>query len=366
MSNLILPKIKSALSGFIKSDKVGEVISLALKTRKPLILHGRGGHGKSEMVRSVFKALAENEDEWGIQSCGEGMTEDKLYGGLDLDALSRSENKALQFYPERSFLNKKYYLFEELNDAPPIVLLSFKDTITDQRLNNGHQTFEMKTLLLIAATNKNPTEICEMGATYEALMDRFPLRAVVEWDSYGKADFLELFNKIEKGDTVPSQMKSLLAQLIAEAHDKGRWISPRTSVVCMNLLKASAALHGRSTVTEDDFFAMKFVPGTEQLLEDLSCNLDRIRKVARAQELLTACEKEVDEVLSKMRQYEQNSKLTNKSHLFLRLATNLENVEQMLGNLSLPDNLVRHKDLLTERAVQASKEAIKLAKQFAS
>jgi MoxR-like ATPase len=366
-SKLILPKIKQALEGFVFAEEIGEVVSLGLTLNKPVLLHGPGGHGKSEIVRKIFEALAENSDEWGIQSFGEGMTEDKIYGGLDLDALSRHENKAMQFFPERSFLNKKYYLFEEFADAPPVVLLSLKDTLTALQLNNGHQTYEMKTLLLIAATNANPAEIREKGATYDALMDRFPLQAAVVWKAYNREAFFELFNKVEKSDAVvSSSMKGLLAQLISDAYNKGHRISPRTAIVCMNLLKASATLHGRTEVNEDDFFSIKFVPGTEQILEDLTSNLERIRKVARAQELLTACEDEVNEVLSKMRQYEQNHKLTNKPAMFLRLSCSLENIENKLQNLSLPDNLVRQRNELCEKVRQANLDTVRLGKKFSA
>jgi len=366
--SLILPEIKTALAGFVKCDLVAEVISLGLQLRKPVLLYGRGGHGKSEIVRAVFKALAKSDDEWFIQSCGEGMTEAMLYGGLDLDALSRPEGKTMQYYPERSFLNYKYSLLEEFNDAPPAVLLSLKNTITAGQLDNGYQTFEMKTLLLIGATNKNPMEICEMGPTYEALMERFPLQARVEWSSYRREDFLELFNTVEKEDTVPSQMRSLLAQLISDAHDKGQWISPRTAIVCLNLLKASAVLHKRKQVTEDDFFAIKHIPGTEQILEDLSTNLDCIKRVAIAQLQLAEHDEHLTEVLSKMTQYEQNKAIKNreKAILFLQLSTVLENLDQKLQNLSLPDNLVRHRDQLREKIKEGHERAIKLARQFSA
>ena len=368
MSNLILPEIKTALSGFIKCDTVAEIISLGLQLRKPVLLYGRGGHGKSEICREIFKALAKSEEEWFIQSCGEGMTEAMLYGGLDLDALSRPEGKAMQYYPERSFLNYKYALLEEFNDAPPAVLLSLKNTITAGQLDNGYQTFEMKTLLLIGATNKNPMEICEMGPTYEALMDRFPLQARVEWSSYRREDFLELFNRVEKGDMVPVQMRSLLAQLISDAHDKGQWISPRTAIVCLNLLKASAALHKRNEVNEDDFFAIRHIPGTEQILEDLTVNLDRIKRVAIAQTQLSACDKELTEVVAKMTQYEQNKAIKNrdKANMFLQLSAALTKVDQKLRDLSLPDNLVRQKDGLREMIDEADKRAINLARQFSA
>lgn len=107
MNKLILPQIKKALENkFVKWEAVGEILSSRLTMKKPVILYGRGRHGKSEMVRAVFEVLSESASDFGIQSFGEGMSEAKLFGGLNLKSLNCPENPKMEFAPENSFLAK--------------------------------------------------------------------------------------------------------------------------------------------------------------------------------------------------------------------------------------------------------------------
>ena len=166
---------------FIYSEKPAQVLSLALESRKNCILFGDAGHGKSEMVAAAIDGLALSNDCF-VQSFGEGMDEVRLWGGLDFRALE--DEKVLHFAPHRSFLNRRIAVFEELFDAPAIVLQSLKDTLTARELRNGEQRFKMKTQTIIALTNRHPSEISELGAAAHALVERFPLQYEVKWESY--------------------------------------------------------------------------------------------------------------------------------------------------------------------------------------
>lgn len=376
-SKFVLPEVESALKSFVYADKVKEILSLSFASAEvgkplPILFYGRGGHGKSEMVRAIFEARKQlhNED-YGIQSFGEGMSEYKIYGGINLKALNCPENPREEFFPDRSFLNKRNYLFEELFDAPPVVLLSLKDTLTSKQLNNGHQSYEMKTLMLIAATNKNPAEIAEMGSSYEALVERFPLQVSVEWDSYKQEDFYKLFMTADSNSSTVSispDLKKVLAGLIADAHSKGQWISPRQAMVCLSAVRASATIQGRREVKEDDLWSIKFIPGTDGILDDLEQNLERVRAVREATEALEKCKTQTKEIAHKLADTNNNSKIPSnqKISMFVRFSTQLEAVEKKIGEIRVPDSLTEERDRLKMEVVQLYGAAFDSARKSAS
>ena len=96
---------------------------------------GPGGHGKSDMVLTALKSLGLRDDEIFIQSFGEGMSEDRLWGGPDMASL----DTCLRYDTEKSFLSSQYkaVVFEEIFDAPAQSLLPLKDVLTRRVFMNG-------------------------------------------------------------------------------------------------------------------------------------------------------------------------------------------------------------------------------------
>lgn len=353
MSSFInkVQSIKDSLRrNFVFADQVGEILSLSFVSGKNTLLYGRGGHGKSEMVRSVFSSLTEGANDIFIQSFGEGMTEARLYGGLDLKALNCAENPRMIYHPENSFLNKEFVLFEELFDAPPVVLLSLKDTLTDRRLNNGAQVFPMKTKMLVAATNKDPAEISELGDSAHALTERFPLQLCVEWETYTQNDFIKLFNLIDiKGEDggviFSTSVKGYLASIVAEAHEKGDWISPRQAVACLDVVRASALINGHREVKEEDLFSIKFIPGTENVLDGLSERLTLVKKEFEATEILLQFEKLYEKATDYLNSHDSPIRL-------LQEMKRIQPVEAEISKLQVPDSLYQRKTDLTKKISQ--------------
>lgn len=347
MSNLILPIVRRSLeTSFIKWEKLGEALSLAFVMKKPCVFFGRGGHGKSEMIRAVLSALANSEDEIFIQSFGEGMSEARLYGGLSLKALNCPDNPRMVYEPENSFLAHKYALLEELFDAPPVVLLALKDTLTDRRLNNGSQQFPMQTSLLVAATNKRPEEISELGDSAHALTERFPIQLCVEWDSYESKDFEELFDRVtpQKGYPIipATSIKGMLSHLIAEAHESGEWISPRQAVVCLDVCVAAAQLRGGKEVTEEDLMAISFVPGTAGVIEGMAEKVAHLKAIAEATNWLEVIAQETDSLEVKLQG-------ANSPIPCLKAVKSLQEMEAELQKLRVPDGLTKKRNQVGEK-----------------
>lgn len=310
---LALPWVKHVTEGFVFCDDMRVAVSLALAAGVNLIFSGPGGHGKSEFLETVFGAIAGQETY--VKSFGQGTSTEELFGGLDFDALNRTEGAALQFNPELSFLNFPIAIFEELFDAPPRVLTSLKDTLTARELRNGHQRYSMETRVIAAATNHSPQEIAEGGREIEALIQRFPIQLEVKWSAYDKGAFTKLFATVldrgeagsvtswaeievlqqqAKAATVSSGIQSLMAQVLVELIKDKVSISPRTAMMALQLAKAAAAINGRQHVLPADLKAIAFLPGAlhlrqriDELIVELAGSIEAEEKLNQVEQELT-------------------------------------------------------------------------------
>lgn len=269
------PNLKARITSilepkFINVEPVAEILASAIYSGQNVILYGPGGHGKSEMVEEVLLGLGlwnrtdATKSETLIQSFGEGLTEDALWGGIDFTKLNSSTKPEMSFHVENSFLNYPVAVFEELFDAPPFCLLPLKHTIQAGFLGKNGRTFPMKTQLIIACTNKNPEDIADMGETYKALLERFVLRQEVMWKSYNSDAYNKLILK-HKGLKMDDTERSVLCSLMADCQDAGHTISPRTAMKAVDILIGSAKSRGSNHVVLQDLASLKHVVGFQQM-----------------------------------------------------------------------------------------------------
>ena len=240
---------------FIYSEPVVDILMAGIEMGKNVLLYGRGGHGKSEITQLVLDTLQKEgyiNSEPFVQAFGDGMTEDKLFGGMNI--IKYREEGVLEYLPEYSFLNHEIVVFEEIFDAPPQVLLSLKDIMTSGYLRNGNQKFKAKTKVIIGLTNKSKEEFSESSDSLKALAERFPLTHKTEWSSYGKRDFMKLFKKVfsEEYYTRHKDKLSTLAD-IADLNnvDGVTFVSPRTAVWAAEIYCAGKPLEYISEIDKE-------------------------------------------------------------------------------------------------------------------
>jgi energy-coupling factor transporter ATP-binding protein EcfA2 len=341
-------------ANFVRCEDVARILALAIQSGKNVLLWGPGGHGKSEMVQAVLAAIAQ-EHEIFVQSFGEGMDEATLWGGLDFAALE--SEKVLKYFPDQSFLNRPYAVFEEIFDAPASVLLALKDTLTARKLRKGSLVFAMKTRVVIAITNKDPQEISDMGPAAAALVERFPLQLKVSWPSYKSADYLQLFAKVAPrlpGADLNGTM-GVLAELIAKAGE-GSPISPRSAVYALGVVKAAAAIRGDQKVHKEDLVDLRFIDGLEGLAENIRTEMEAAFERAAAEGRLQEAERKFQDLLA-----EFNS-AGNSPLKYLQVARRLQAFQDEIANLKVTDGLTERRkqlrDSASERAAAAQKAAL--------
>lgn len=206
---------------FINVDEIAEILEIGFISNKNVFLYGRGGHAKSEIVQEFLKYIDPDGRESFVQACGEGLSEEKLFGGLNLKKFQ--ETGEIEYLVENSFMNKRYVVFEELLDSRMNVLLSLKDILTSGTFRQGSQQFKIKTEFVICLTNRTKQEVAEDNSI-KALLERFPLEMKVEWNRYEANDYKNMFSKV-LGDQLEK-----VATICQSINESGDFVSPRTAI----------------------------------------------------------------------------------------------------------------------------------------
>lgn len=332
-------------SAFVFVEEVARVLALAFSGRKNVIIFGPAGHGKSEMVKSVIDGLGLG-DETFVQFFGEGMDEARLFGGLNFAKLEAE--KVLEYFPEKSFLNSRVAVFEELFDAPASVLLALKDVLTARELRNGAQRFQMRTEVIICLTNKEPSEVSELGAAAHALIERFPLQLNLRWKDYSSKAYLAMFEKVAArlAGPVLNGFKAVLAEILAKATAEGNFVSPRTAVHAFQVCQASASMRGATHVEKQDLTDLRFLPGLEGLAQTIEEDLARAMKRAEAQKRLEAFEANAAPLLQELNGPQSPIK-------YLQLALRLQQAQDEAAALKVSDDLVERRKQLRDKIASA-------------
>lgn len=332
-------KIKEILDrDFIFTEEVARMLELGFGAGKNLIIFGPGGHAKSEMIKAVIHGLG-LEFETFFQFFGEGMDESKLFGGLDFKKLE--EEKFLEYYPERSFLNSRFAVFEELFDAPASVLLALKDTLTARELRNGAQRFGMRTEVIICLTNKQPSEISELGPAAHALIERFPLQLNLQWKDYSANSYKMLFEKVAPrlGGPILNGFKAVLAEILAKATAEGNFVSPRTAVHAYQVCQTSAKLRGADHVGQEDLVDLRYLPGLEGLAQTIEADLKSAMQRAEAERNLQGAEQEFYQLQKEVNEATSPIKI-------LQAVKRLAGLQDGLAEMRVPDGLTDKRNKL--------------------
>lgn len=260
--------ILKALDGkYFDAAAITNIIATAHFTGKNAILFGPPGFGKSEMSKIALEALGysidapEADRRLFIQSFGEGMTEDRLYGGINFKKLNQDD--VCEFNAGSgvgaSFLDCGAAIFEEIFDAPPKVLLSLKDTLTAGMLRNGPQMVKSKCRVIIANTNHNPEDIADLGPAVKALIERFPLQLNVLWTAYNADAYIQMLKKVRSGKPykISDPLINVLGEICAESHGVGITVSPRTAVHAMDMI---ALCNNGEQLGPEDFEILRLIP----------------------------------------------------------------------------------------------------------
>lgn len=266
---------------FIYHEDVVDVLMKGLSLETNVLMYGKGGHGKSEMAIAIFdelKAKGLTKEEPFVMTCGDGLTEEALFGGIDIKEFK--DTGKLKYLFANSFLDHEVVIFEEIFDAPPQVLLALKDVMTSGWARKGNQVYKCKTKLFIGLTNRSKEDFAE-DDSLEALMQRFALTLKVEWDQYERNDWRKLFDKVfGKQYIIDNKFKvGELVDILTENHKaKTSFVSPRTAVSACKLYCAGGKLDFISDI-DKTVLAEYYKANKDRIQEEKDSSMfDRIEK----------------------------------------------------------------------------------------
>lgn len=366
---------KNLANKFIFSEKFAREATLAILAQLHPLWHGPGGLGKTEMILAVLESF---EVEYGVLECHPDTSVSDLFGG----AVARTEIRKFgsdshidaeevtkaDIYYERGLLNKPHFFLEEVLDAPLPVLSALKAVITNG-VWDGRQS---QNELIVGATNLNPFNLLEevppnYRNSFEALFQRFLIMGhswpTIEDMSFRQKDYLKLlqFNpqphfievidnalleeekEMVKMVTVSNEILNILAELAHRSTDSGHFVSPRTLIWTTRLLKASAFVAGRSTVTLDDFSVLEMVGSFNS---SVAKDIDRMVKDQQIRQKYAAENMEFINKLDKLKN--AWDKPMNKHFLALSIAKAYTLVRDEINEWATNDEFKRHKCRLLE------------------
>jgi len=263
-------KLKSAQllinSRFIKADPVFFVLAngySALPNERAghVLLWGPPGYGKSEITKTFFEGVEVREEELFQLSFGEDSDEAKLLGGLDLATFDR--DKVIEYLLDNSFANRPYCIFEEILDAPGVVLCCLKDIFSSGFVRKGKQQYRIKTRFVVACTNMDPHQFSEGDDARAALIQRFPLTQKVWWGTHTASDYLELYRKCYPAHQVLHDVMANICADTNESREGKLKVSPRTSRNGMEAVIRQGRIFGRHSPEKSDFNILEWVEGFE-------------------------------------------------------------------------------------------------------
>lgn len=350
----VLTALSSNLSSkFVGTEKFAHEFALAVLSGISPIWWGRGGFGKTEMIRlametfQVPQAMLEAHPELAVSGLFGGAIAETKIETINQDGMILGSEKTYESVNyDRGLLKSYLFFIEEMLDSPMQVLTSLKSVMT----NKVWDQMQSQHRLIMGATNINPYELLEEVPfthqnSYDALLQRF---LVIEhgWESHEARDYLALFQfktnkdqfehvskqqieheaELASNVKVSSESYELLAELAAKSAEEGSVVSPRVAMWSLKLLKTNAFLRGREEVDIADFQVLNYMGSwnpeafsgiakilaehkvRQRLSNEFSLFADKIQKIDdfwrqsegnphfKALNCIKACQKLMDEV----------------------------------------------------------------------
>jgi hypothetical protein len=334
---------------FIYWQSIAKLMALGIVTKTPVLMWGPPGYGKSEMTMEALKSIFEQEDIF-VQSFSTDMTESRLFGGVDIKVLQESGKQV--FLVENSFIKYRVVIFEEIFQAPPELLKSLKDLITSKSLRNGTQQEKMECEIIIGLTNKQPSEIADMGDDEKAIIERFPLQLNVAWESHEAKDYLALFKKVipvafPQGPDL-NNMAPILAEVLAKIAKTNTPISPRTAVHCLRAIQGAATLRGSESVEKEDLLVLEFIDGLTEFAKTIQTEIEQATERASAEERYKKAETALNDLTWGVEQ--EKTKKTPSPITFLQIAKSLSDFIDALSVMKVTNDLKDKKKTLADAA----------------
>ncbi|MEN4018553.1 MAG: MoxR family ATPase [Methanobacterium sp.] len=177
-SELNITHIKDVLAqnNYIPDDNIVTVVFIALSLKKPILIEGPPGTGKTELSKAISKAFERNF--FRVQ-CYEGITFEQIVGewnyqkqllSLEMSKIKKTENDVFkeEFFIKRpllsAFMNEKpsVILIDEIDKADEEVESFLLQALGEKQITvNDLGTFELKNDLMVIMTSNSQRQLLD-------------------------------------------------------------------------------------------------------------------------------------------------------------------------------------------------------------
>lgn len=279
MLDNLINKLKN--DGFVGVDKFADTFLLSVLAGIPIIYHGEGGYGKSEMLIS---ALSLFNGRFGMLECDPETTSAAIKGGAIARTINQENGSLTEAYYNvaNSLLQYDYFMLEEILDASFNALSFLKAVITGKKIHINGDPIDNVCKILVCATNVDPTSVTStvrenQRNSYAAFLQRF---MIVEhgWSEHNTDDYVALYPVVNELPVTQYELADidrwrdevklvnfnmdlwkLLAKLAEDSSDEGSTVSPRAFQWTVRLIKSAAYLRGSNVVERCDFRVIDYL-----------------------------------------------------------------------------------------------------------
>lgn len=283
-----LERITEKLSAkFFNMEYVIKALYVALTTGKNILLYGKGGYGKSQIVKEFLKLA-------NIQSSTivayEDMEVEALLGLPDIKKLTEESKYEIAF--ENSvFTNPGVLVLEEFLDARPATAAALKDILSEKGYRRGDEFIESAISSVIICTNKSPEDVSNNESTKALYKERFPIAVEVKWDKHDYDNYMRFIQVVRPKHE--NENYSVLAELCARTSASEQLISPRVVLDALDILdehgdiKDLQLLPAIDTSIIDDVMRTQHLRREKYRTETICYNVETYIKTLRAREETT-------------------------------------------------------------------------------
>ena len=367
-------------AGFINTDTFANVMELAIVSGIPIMIYGKGGYGKTEMIKAVFDHI---DGSSAMLECDPETTASLIKGGaIARTTKTDKEDITLAHYNVgASILRNHAFFYEEMLDASFQALSVLKAIITNKQLTLNGEVVDSINKLLVAATNVNPYDRIEQlppseANSYDAFLQRFII-VRHEWDSHDNSDYNRLLRAsvVENKDTskisiakidesrssreevkLDKELQGILCSLAEKSANEGRIISPRMFKWTIRMIKSQAQLSDKSTATIEQLNVLNYLPSWDQsLLSNLEEEIQQQKIYNEANTNLKTLQDNYDRANKKVEEYKTKNDIVK----LLALVNVFQLMEEDINKVSnIPNSLVSKRNELINTVVSRSRNLL--------
>jgi MoxR-like ATPase len=374
--------LSSVLSaaGFINTSIFANSMELALVSGIPIMYYGKGGYGKTEMIKAVFDHI---DGSSAMLECDPETTASLIKGGaIARTTKTDKEDITLAHYNVgASILRNHAFFYEEMLDASFQALSVLKAIITNKQLTLNGEVVDSINKLLVAATNVNPYDRIDQlppseANSYDAFLQRFII-VRHEWDTHDNSDYNRLLRSsvVENKDTskitiaqidesrsyreevkLDKELQGILCSLAEKSGNEGRIISPRMFKWTIKMIKSQAYLSDKSVATIEQLNVLNYLPSWDQsLLSNLEEEIQQQKLYNEANTNLKTLQDNYDRANKKVEEYKTKNDIVK----LLALVNVFQLMEEDINKVSnIPNSLVSKRNELINTVVSRSRDLL--------